>query len=305
MNPTLTESLPVISLVVVGFCLKRINFLKEEDGSFLSRLILNITLPCVIFLSISLAKIELLELLLLAASGFVIALVLRILGGITANFLKLENSIAGVVILACMVMNIGSLMVPLVSTLYGAEAVSKTAAFDIGNSFMASGYGYYLATQYGSKNPHGLRNGLKKVISVPVIWAVILGLGFNLSAAVIPAFINRMLTPLSLANTPLAMITLGIFVNFKFPQWKLISMTVFFRMGIGFLVGQLVILLTHMQAMDRVIVTLGSAMPIGMIPLAYATAEGLDTEFAASCISLSIILGVILTPFLLLIYQIS
>lgn len=302
MNPTLTDSLPIISLVLVGFCLKKVNVLKEEDGSLFSRMILNITLPCVIFLSISQAKIEPFKLLLLAASGFLIALVLRVLGGMAAHSLKLEDSIAGVVILACMVMNIGSLMYPVVSTVYGAEAVSRTAAFDIGNSVMASGYGYYIATQYGSKSIHGVRSGLKKVFSVPVLWAVIIALIINLTDVTIPVFITRVLTPLSSANAPLAMIALGIFVNFKFPRWKLMSMTVFFRMGIGFLLGQLVILLTHMQGLDRTIVALGSAMPIGMIPLAYAATEGLDTEFAAACISLSIIVGVVITPLLLTIY---
>ena len=305
MNPTLTESLPIVSLVVVGFCLKKIRFFKEEDGSLLSRLILNITLPCVIFLSISQAEIALLELLYLAVSGFIIALVLRVIGGIAANCLNLEDSIAGIVILSCMVMNIGSLMYPVMSTVYGTEAVSRTAAFDIGNSLMASGYGYYIATQYGSKKPHGIYNGLKRISLVPVLWAVAIALIINLNGVTVPSYLIKMITPLSSANTPLAMITLGIFVNFKFSKWKLMSMTVFFRMGLGFLVGQLVILITHMQPLDRAIVTLGSAMPIGMIPLAYAATEGLDTEFAASCISLSIIIGVVITPLLLTLYQIS
>ena len=74
------------------------------------------------------------------------------------------------------------------------------------------------------------------------------------------------------------------------------TLTVFMRMGLGFLVGQLIVLLTHMQGMDRMVVTLASVMPIGMIPLVYASTEGLDTEFAAACISLSIIVGLIITP---------
>lgn len=302
MNPIISESIPVISLVVFGFCLKKIKVLKEEDGSLFTRLILNVTLPSVIFLSISRANIEPFELILLAASGFFISFVLRILGGIVANFFKLEDYIAGVVILGCMVMNIGSLMYPVVNTVYGVEAVSRTAAFDIGNSIMASGYGYYIATQYGSKNPHGLRNGLKKVLSVPVLWAVVIGLVINLTSVTIPEFISRVMTPLSLANTPLAMLALGVFVNFKFNKWKLMGMTVFLRMGGGFLLGQLIIWLTHMQGLDRTIITLGSAMPIGMIPLVYAATEGLDTEFAAGCISLSIIIGVVITPLLLTIH---
>lgn len=300
MNPTVTESLPVICLVLVGFCLKKVKVFKEEDGSIFSRMIINITLPCIIFLSISQAKIESSELLLLAGSGFTIAIVLCLISGAVSRLLKLEDSVAGVVILGCMVMNIGSLMYPVVSAVYGAEAVSRTAAFDIGNSVMASGYGYYIATQYGSKNPRGLLNGIKRVFTVPVIWAIIFALVVNLAGWTTPAFITKIITPLSLANTPLAMLALGIFVNFKFPRWKLMTLTVFMRMGLGFLIGQLIVLLTHMQGMDRMVVTLASVMPIGMIPLVYASTEGLDTEFAAACISLSIIAGLIITPLTLI-----
>ncbi len=302
MNPTVTESLPIISLVMVGFCLKKLKVLKEEDGALFSRIIINVTLPCIIFSSISQARMQLNELLLLAASGFFVALVLRVLGGGVARILKLEDSVAGVVVLGCMVMSVGSLMVPVMSTTYGAEGVSRTAAFDVGNSMMASGYGFYIATQYGSRRSNSLFEGIKRIFSVPVVWAILLALVVNLAGLTIPAFLSKMINPLASANAPLAMIALGIFINFKFPRWKLAGLTVFMRMGIGFLLGQLFIWLTHMQGLDRTVVSLCSAMPIGMVPLAYAATEGLDTEFAAACISLSIIIGVILTPLLLSLY---
>jgi predicted permease len=301
MNPTIAESLPVISLVMVGFLLKKARVLNAEDGHLFSRLILNITLPAVIFLSISQADIEPLQLGILALSSFCISMVLRVLSGNITRILKIEDSIAGVVILASMVMNIGTLLYPVIHTVYGTEGVSRVAAFDIGNSLMASGYGYYIATCYGTKNPCGIRNSLIKVFSVPILWATIIGLIVNLLGVTVPAFLIKMLTPVSAANTPLAMIALGVFVNLKFPKWKLVSLTVFLRMGVGFLLGLAIVFITNLQGLDRVVVIMGSAMPIGMVPLVYAAAEGLDTEFAAACISLSIIIGVIITPLLLLI----
>jgi len=299
MNPTIMESLPVLSLVVVGFVLKKIGVLKTEDGSFFSRIILFITLPCLIFLSISQAQIESGQLAILALGGLTIPLILRILSGGVTRYLKLEDSIAGVVILCSMVMNIGAMMMPIVQTVYGADGVSRTAAFDIGNSFMASGYGYYIASRYGTKNSDGILKSIKRVFTVPVVWAVIIGVVFNLANIVTPAFFTKILSPLSAANAPLAMLSLGVFVNFKFPRWKLVGMTVFLRMGIGFLLGILFVFLLDLQGMDRTIVIMAAAMPIGMVPLVYAANEGLDTEFAAACISLSIIIGIIITPFLL------
>ena len=127
----------------------------------------------------------------------------------------------------------------------------------------------------------------------------VVGLIVNLTGIILPEFLVKVLSPVSAANTPLAMIALGVFVNFKFPRLKLILLTVFLRMGFGFLIGQAIVLLFNLQGLDRVIVTMGSAVPIGMVPMVYAASEGLDTEFAASCISLSIIIGVVVTPLLL------
>jgi predicted permease len=76
-------------------------------------------------------------------------------------------------------------------------------------------------------------------------------------------------------------------------------LTVFLRMGVGLLLGLAIVFLFNMQGLDRIIVIMGSAVPIGMVPMVYAASEGMDTEFAAACISLSIIIGVIVTPLLL------
>jgi len=299
MNPTITESLPVISLVVVGYFLKRVHVLHSEDGQLLTRLILKVTLPAVIFLSVSRADVDPLNMGLLALYGFLVAIALRVISGRAAAWLKLEPYVAGVVILGSFVMNLGTFVFPMVQTVYGQEGASRLAAFDIGNSFMASGYGFYLASCYGNKSPCGVQNSLKKVLTLPILWALVAGLIINLAGVSLPDFLVKMLTPISLANTPIAMIALGVFVNFKFPKIKLMLLTVFLRMGIGFLLGQAIVFLFNLQGLDRAIVTLGSAAPIGMIPMVYASSEGLDTEFAAACISLSIIIGVIATPFLL------
>jgi malate permease and related proteins len=299
LNPTVAESLPVISLVMVGFLLKMIGVIKQEDGPLLSRLILTITLPAVIFLSVSQADVEPLSLGLLALCSFLISIVLRILSGNFVKWLKVEKSIAGVVILGSMVMNVGTFLFPIIQTVFGQEGASRLAAFDIGNSFMASGYGFYLASCYGNKSSCGYSNSLKKVATLPILWALVLGLAINLLGINLPDFLIKMLTPIGKANTPLAMIALGLFINFKFPKWRLVGLTVFLRMGIGFLLGQVIVLLFNLQGPDRVIVSMGSAVPIGMVPMVFAASEGLDTEFAAACISLSIIIGVVVTPLLL------
>lgn len=300
MNPTVAASLPVITLVMVGFLLKTAGIIRPGDGAVLIRFILNTTLPAVIFLSVAQANVEPVRLGLLALCGFGVAFGGRWIAGLLVRWLKVEPQIAGVIILGTMVMNIGAFLFPVVQTVYGAEGVSRLAAFDVGNSLMASGYGYYLAARLGQHAPRGFRASLQKVLSLPILWAALLGLIVNLSGIVIPAFLLKLLTPVATANTPLAMLALGAFLELRFLQWKWMALAVGLRMGVGFLLGNVTIWLANLQGLERTAVSLGSATPVGLVTLLYAVTEGLDSEFAAAIISLSIVVGLFVLPLLLL-----
>lgn len=302
VNPTIAQSLPIISLTVVGFVLKKVHIIHAGDGPVMTRFILNVTLPSVIFLSVSRASIGPIRLIFLASLGILVSLVLRFISDRILSPLNLRPEVAGVIIVGATVMNVGAFLFPIVQTVFGSEGVSRLAAFDLGNSLVASSYGYYLATFFGNKTPSGVQNSLMRALKVPILWASILGIIVNLSGLALPTYLLKLLEPVSSANTPLAMIALGTFLEFKFPKWKLMGLAVFLRIAVGFGIGQLLIFLFRLHGAEKVAVGLGSAMPIGMVTLVYAVSEGLDSEFAAAIISLSIVVGMIVTPLMLLMY---
>ncbi len=57
-----------------------------------------------------------------------------------------------------------------------------------------------------------------------------------------------------------------------------------------------------LQGLERTVVGLGATMPIGMVVLIYSSLMGLSVELAASTISLSILVALLVTPLLLLLY---
>jgi predicted permease len=302
MNPAVAQSLPVISLAVAGFLLKQAGLIRPGDGQVLARIIVNTTLPAVIFLSVARANVAPERLAVLALCGIATSLGLRAAAGWCVSRLKLERRAAGVVVLAAMVINVGFFLFPIFQTVYGQEGISRLAAFDLGNSLIANSYGYYLASCYGDKPPWGFQHSFKRVISLPVLWAGLVGLAVNLSRAQLPSFLIKLLEPLGAANTPLAMLTLGSFLQLRYPNWKPIALTVALRMGLGFALGQALVFLAHLQGLERVAVGMGAAMPIGLVVLVYAATEGMDAEFAAGTISLSILTGLFVTPMLLSLY---
>ena len=299
MNPAVAQSLPIIGLAVVGFLLKQVGLIRPGDGQVAARIIVNTTLPAVIFLSVARANVAPERLAVLALCGIVVSLGLRAAAGWCVSRLKLERRVAGVVILAAMVINVGFFLFPIFQTVYGQEGISRLAAFDLGNSLIANSYGYYLASCYGDKPPWGFQHSLKRVISLPVLWAGLTGLAVNLSGVQLPSFMSKFLEPLAAANTPLAMLTLGSFLQLCYPNWKPMALAVALRMGLGFALGQVLVFLAHLQGLERTAVGMGAAMPIGLVVLVYAATEGMDAEFAAGTISLSILAGLFVTPVLL------
>ena len=167
MNPAVAQSLPIISLVVAGFLLKQVGLIRPGDGQVMARIIVNTTLPAVIFLSVARANVTPERLAVLALCGIVISLGLRVAAGWCVSRLKLERRVAGVVVLAAMVINVGFFLFPIFQTVYGQEGISRLAAFDLGNSLMANSYGYYLASCYGDKPPWGFQHSLKRVLVSP------------------------------------------------------------------------------------------------------------------------------------------
>jgi len=302
MNSAVRQSLPILSLVVVGFLLKQTGLIRSGDSQVIARLIINTTLPAVIFLSIARANVTPAKMGLLALCGALVCLASSIISGLVVGYLNLERQVAGVVILATMILNIGFFLFPVFLTVYGQEGISRLAAFDLGNSLVAHSYGFYLATRYGNRPPSGIWRSLQRVLSLPVLWAVLAGLAVNLLSIQLSPFVTKILEPLAAANIPLAMLTLGAFLQLRYTNLPLMGLTVALRIGGGFLLGQALVYLAHLQGLDRAAVSIGSAVPTGMAVMVYAASEGMDAEFAAGTISLSILVGLIVLPVLLSLY---
>ncbi|HPL26848.1 MAG TPA: hypothetical protein PLG21_02205, partial [Anaerolineae bacterium] len=91
MQIILSQSAPIIGLVILGFLLRQVKIIQATDLPVLTRLILNVTLPPVIFISLVRAQLELSMLVVLALVGAVIPIVLSLVAMLVARGMKLES----------------------------------------------------------------------------------------------------------------------------------------------------------------------------------------------------------------------
>lgn len=68
-----------ITIILLGYILKRTNLLQQKDGEALARIIFNITMPCLIIVTFSNIKIDG-SLILLLVIGIVYGLLLGAVG---------------------------------------------------------------------------------------------------------------------------------------------------------------------------------------------------------------------------------
>jgi predicted permease len=92
------------------------------------------------------------------------------------------------------------------------------------------------------------------------------------------------------------MIALGLIFEPKLKRLGSVMIAVFIRMGIGLMLGWLLCLILGLEGMTRTIIIASAGTPIGFNTLIFANLENMDKEFAASMVSISILIALVYLP---------
>lgn len=300
MNGILFKIIPVILILILGYVLKRLNILKKEDGDLFLKLVFYIAAPALIVLSI--AKINLqTSFVFLPLAAAVIVFVISFIAFMVGKWLKLSKATFGTFLIGSTIMNIGFAL-PFFIAAYGDEGLARVSLFDFGNGLLTFTFVYFLACKYGT-NSGDKRAMAKKLLVSPPIWALLIGLGLNLTQLSLPVLAGSFLQLVGGLTVPLIMLALGVYFSPKIVNAAPVFLAAFIRMICGLAVGFIVVRLFQLEGLNRLIVLIGAAAPVGYNTLTFSSLENLDREFAASLISFSIFVGIIFLPALIYIFS--
>lgn len=210
MSDILLRAGSFISIILLGYFLKRIGFFKDEDFHILSRITIRITLPCAIVTSFAGKKIDpsLLSLTFMAiACGLI-----YVATGYLINR-KNGRDRQAFEMLNLPGYNIGTFVIPFAQSFLGAMGVIAVSLFDTGNAVICLGGAYSLAAMVKNGNRFSLKRILVTLSkSVPFMTYVIMLLVNALNLAV-PEFVLSVANIGSNANAFMAMLMIG--VGFK------------------------------------------------------------------------------------------
>ena len=282
----------IIAIIFTGYLLKKLKFLKQSDGNSLAKVIFNFTLPALV---ISVFKDFNME------NGHVIFPVLGVLIGFVMlgisflSYRKFSRRDKGMLTMPLLGLNIGLFAIPFVDILWGGEAVKYLMLMDLGNAFVIFVVCYITGAVYaGESDEVNPLDVFKKALhSIPLL-VYLLTFILIVTRNYFPKPIVEIADIVSSANTPLAMITLGVFLSFKFDKSQILKMLRFWftKYIIGILISAAILIFTPFDDVANNVMVLAFILPSSFSSIAYAVELNYDSKFIGTIINSTIVISI-------------
>ena len=300
MNAIEITILSIILMIGLGYVLKRIDFLAEKDIGPLNKVVMYILMPCMIFHALYFAdlslisKLGILPIVILASSLITGAVSYIILKQFNFDDVKLWS-----VLVTVMIANTGFMGYPVTLGIFGQEGFLRAIFCDISTSFIFLILSFVLILKFGGT----VKTAVRKIAFFPPLWAVVLGLIFNLVNIPIGPVIDNTVNYLGQGAIPLIMIALGLSIDFSAIRRSksMIIFTSIMKLAFFPLVAFVVASQLGLIDLQFKISIVEAAMPSGMMSLLLAITYKLDYEMTSDCILINTVISLITLPIIIMI----
>lgn len=298
MGAILVNGFGLFCIIFLAYFLKTAGILTKADGSILTKIILNATLPAAIIVNLAQMTVQINTLVLI-----LVAIAITVIQVVVGYFVTYKDnlSVKQLVMYCGSGFNIGNFGLPFIQS-FLPLGIPMLSMFDLGNSIMLAGGTTVIIELLIGKNTKLepgkiLLNLLKSPMFVCYIVMFLLGLiHFTLPAALV-----TLLQPIASANTFLSMFMIGLFLEFRLPKSDIVPVcqVLFLRYGIGVIMF-LISFFLPLDATLKLILCLLSFSPIPLFGVINSVLGGAKEEtvgFASSLsflISLPIMMGIVL-----------
>jgi hypothetical protein len=285
-----------LSIIFLGYFLKKVGIFKKEDSEGISRVVLNITLPCLILATIpkiSLNSTLLLLPLICISVGFLYLLI---------GFFLFRPSTGnpkerGLNTMALLGYNIGLFAFPLIEGIFGVEGLQVIAMFDLGNAFVIFGMAFFMGSYFSlmGKEDQKIdsRYILKKLASnIPLI-AYIVSISLALTTTSIPTFPLSIIEIIASANRAIVLLMIGITMNIEFDKkyWGAIWKVLLTRYGFGIGIGVALFVFLPFGTFINGIILISLILPIGASIIPYSVLFEFDKDLAGFLVNVTNIIS--------------
>jgi len=300
VNPFAEKIIPLIIAFFVGIAAKKIKLLSKEDAPVLLKLVLSVTLPALTILSIYKATLSL-NMVFIPLAAMLVVFIVYFISSFVGGLMKMPRTTFGSFLVGTMIMNT-AFSLPFFWAAFENEGLVRASLFDIGNSLLIFTFIYYNAIKYGDNNKSD-KIQWSKFLRLPPLWGMLIAFVIKAAGISIPTAGMNFLSLVGQPTTPLIMIALGLYFEPKVQNLGRAVVAIFIRMGLGLGLGYLLAMLFGLEGISRTVVIVNSATPIGFNTLIFANLENMDREFAATIVSISILIALFYLPFMIYLFS--
>jgi predicted permease len=283
----------LIGLFAAGFIARRVGWLKPPQAGFMLRLVINVGLPAMFLADVSRIALRA-DLIALPASSLIIMVTSWGLSLLLGRALRLARTDQGTATICGMSINNGFLF-PFVIAVWGAAGFGQMALFDLGHVLGQSFLVYAIAATYGGRAT-GFGPILRRVLSFPPLWALVVALLINGSGLALPDWLVTSLRTAGQLILLLVIVALGVLFDVRLLRDRRVPAIIMLRMLAGLAIGWLCVQAFGLTGLTRSAVLLGAAAPIGFNAVVLSDMEKLNRELAASAASISVLIGLAYAP---------
>ncbi len=288
---------PIILVAGVGYLLaKRIGL----EARPLSRTMLYFFTPALVFASTYQAALSV-EYISIAAFAVIITGIMVVVSWSLARLMRYDRLTSAAFMLGVLFVNAGNYGLPLILFAFGEEGLSRAAFYFTMSAIFTQTLGIFVA----ASGHASARDALLNVFKLPLVYAVALGLLFNLAHLPLPAFLMKSVNLAKDGAIPVMLVILGIelaCVTFQDNHLPVIGLATFAKLVVVPVLSFPLAALMGMTGVTRAVCIIESSMPTAV--MASILAVEFDTRpkivtgiiFAstlASIVTLTILLGIL------------
>lgn len=300
MLDILTKAGCYIAIIVLGYVLRKKEYLPKETFGILAKLSLNLALPAAIIANTSGKSISvgMLTIALLAIGGGAVKMLLAYL-----LHRKRSREEKAFQVLNVAGYNIGNFAMPFTQSFLGPTGMLACSLFDIGNAFVVLGGAYGIASTVKEGKGFSLLKILKAPLkSVPFVVYVVMAI-LNLCGLTLPKPVISLAEIIGGSNAFLAMLMIGVGFNLtgdKSQIGKIVKL-LSLRYGVAAVLAVVFYFLLPFPVEMRQALVLLVFSPIGSAVPAFTEKLGGDTGLSSAMNSVSIICSIVFMVTLLLV----
>jgi len=312
--PIALPFITILFLLAIGAGMRRHGLINPSGARQMTGLVLNVSLPALIWVTLAseITPRELARAPLLVAMGVLGPLLGYVLAGAVARWPLLGAGQRATFQTAVAVTNTALIGYPLCQALLGSTGLVYAVLYDVGLTVVMSTLSIWLLSRARrqeveeEQGPVRIRSAWIELLRSPMMWALVLGVGWGALGWPTPDWLLHPLRTLGQCTTPLALLTVGVLIQPVTtgaavdgrPAWPwrpLLALALLRLLVIPALVAGLVVLL-RVERVAATVIVLQTAVPSAVATTAMAEQYGGDGSLASAGVVTTTLLSLLTLP---------